>query len=114
MYRGAIFLDAVTGLIYTFAVPRTAPGIGLSLPNGESCNASFQETSMAKINFTLKNITNEIKKAEEKLRAIRGKVAKADQKKINLELRGLRECNKIIRTFCRPFGQVFTTKSQKK
>ena len=44
---------------------------------------------MANISFTLKGITKEIKKAEKKLRAIRGKVAAADQKKIDLELRGL-------------------------
>jgi len=78
LHRGAIFLDAASGVNYTFAVPRTAPGIGLSLPNGETCDASFQEISMAKINFMLKNITGEITKAEKKLRAIRGKVATAD------------------------------------
>jgi uncharacterized coiled-coil protein SlyX len=114
---GSIFLDAVAGLNYTFAVPRTAPGIGLSLPNGESCDLSFQELSMAKINFTLKNITKEITKAEKKLLTIREKVAKADQKKIDLELRGLRECSRIVKNFCRPlllYGQAFTTKSKKK
>jgi uncharacterized coiled-coil protein SlyX len=107
----------VASLDYTFAVPRTAPGIGLSLPNGESCDASFQEIRMAKINFTLKNITKEIKKAEKKLRAIRGKVATADQKKIDLELRGLVECGRIVQHFCRPllhYGQAFTAKSKKK
>ncbi len=68
---------------------------------------------MAKINFTLKNVTREIAKAEKKLRAIRGKVAKADQKKIELELRGLEQCRKVVKNFCRPlvhYGQTFTAK----
>jgi len=71
---------------------------------------------MAKISFTLKNITKEITKAEKKLRAIRGKVAAAEQKKIDLELRGLVECSKIVKHFCRPlmhYGQTFTAKSKK-
>jgi hypothetical protein len=117
MIGQAIFLDDMAGLNYTLAVPRTAPGVGLSLPNGESCNAPFQETSMAKINFTLKNITKEITKAEKKLRTIRGKVATADQKKIDLELRGLEQCRKTVKNFCRPlvhYGQAFTAKSKKK
>jgi Mg2+ and Co2+ transporter CorA len=70
---------------------------------------------MAKISFTLKNITREITKAEKKLRAIRGKVAQADQKKIDLELRGLQKCRKIVTYFCRPlvhYGQTFKTKSK--
>ena len=41
---------------------------------------------MAKISFTLKNITREIEKAEKKLSAIRKKVVKADQHKIDLQL----------------------------
>jgi hypothetical protein len=72
---------------------------------------------MAKINFTLKNITKEITKAEKELRAIRGKVAKADRKKIDLELRGLAKCRIIVKNFCRPlvlYGQAFTTKPKKK
>jgi hypothetical protein len=72
---------------------------------------------MAKINFTLKNITREIAKAEKKLRAIRGKVAKADQKKIELELRELAKCKKTVTFFCRPlvhYGQTFTAKSKEK
>jgi hypothetical protein len=70
---------------------------------------------MAKINFTLKNITREITKAEKKLRAMRGKVVKPDQKKIELELRGLEQCSKIIKQFCRPlvhYGQSFRSKSK--
>jgi hypothetical protein len=72
---------------------------------------------MAKINFTLKNITREITKAEKKLRAIRGKIAKADQKKIDLELRGLAKCREIVAFFCRPlvhYGQTFSAKPKKK
>ncbi len=72
---------------------------------------------MAKISFTLKNITREIEKAEKKLRAIRGKVVTADQQKIDLELRGLEQCHRIVKNFCRPpmhYGQTFTTKSKKK
>jgi hypothetical protein len=72
---------------------------------------------MAKINFTLKNITKEITKAEKKLRAMRGTVAAADQKKIALELRGLARCSKIVKHFCRPlvhYGQTFAAKSKKK
>jgi uncharacterized coiled-coil protein SlyX len=114
---GAIFLDAVAGVNYTFAVPRRAPGTGLSLPNGEDCRSSLQEIGMANINFTLKNITKEIKKAEQKLRAIRAKVSPADQKKIDLELRGLSECSREIQHFCRPlvhYGQTFRAKPKKK
>ena len=72
---------------------------------------------MAKISFTLKNITKEIKNSEKKLRAIRGKVAAADQKKIDLELRRLVECGKEIQQFCRPlvhYAQTFRTKPKKK
>jgi hypothetical protein len=70
---------------------------------------------MAKISFTLKGITKEIRKAEKRLRAIRGTVAKADQKKIDLELRGLQQCNRIIQPYCRPlahYAQSFNTKSK--
>jgi hypothetical protein len=71
---------------------------------------------MAKVNFTLKSITKEITKAEKKLRAIRGKVAAADRKKIDLELRDLARCGKLVKHFCRPllhYGQTFTAKSKK-
>lgn len=70
---------------------------------------------MAKIHFTLKNVTKEIAKAQKKLRAIRGKVSKADQKKIDLNLRALKKSYGIIGIVCRPptmFGQTFTTKSK--
>jgi hypothetical protein len=72
---------------------------------------------MAKINFTLKNITKEIKKSEKKLREIRRRAAPAEQKRINLELRGLVRCHRLIEQFCRPlvhYAQSFTTKSKKK
>lgn len=69
---------------------------------------------MAKIHFTLKNITKEIQKAEKKLRALRSKVTKADQKRIDLNLRSLKKSYGIIGVVCRPpethFGQTFTTK----
>ena len=70
---------------------------------------------MAKISFTLKNITREIEKSEKKLSAIRKKVAKADQGKIDLQLRGLKKCHTTVKNFCRPstaYGQTFTTKSK--
>ena len=70
---------------------------------------------MAKISFTLKKITREIEKAEKKLRALRGKVVKADVKKIELNLRGLKEAHKIIARICPPifhYGQYFQSKSK--
>jgi hypothetical protein len=69
---------------------------------------------MAKINFTLKNVTKEIHKAEKKLRALRGQVTPEDQKKIDLNLRALKKSYGIIGVVCRPptlFGQTFTKKS---
>jgi hypothetical protein len=72
---------------------------------------------MANISFTLKGVTKEIRKAEKKLRAIRGKVVKADQKKIDLNLRSLKKSFGIIGVVCRPptlFGQTFRTKPKKK
>jgi hypothetical protein len=68
---------------------------------------------MAKIKFTLKGVTNEIRKAEKKLRSIRSKVTEADRKKIDLNLRSLKKSYGIIGIVCRPptqFGQTFTTK----
>ncbi len=70
---------------------------------------------MAKISFTLKNITKEIEKSAKKLGAIRKKVVKADQRKIDLQLRGLKRCHSTVKHFCRPataYGQTFTTKSK--
>jgi len=69
---------------------------------------------MAKISFTLKNITRDIEKAEKKLRALRPKVDKADVKKIDLTLRGLKEARAILVHICPPifhYGQYFRTKS---
>jgi len=69
---------------------------------------------MAKIRFTLKNIDREIRKAQKKLRAIRGKVIKSDQKRIDLNLRTLQKLSRFHHQ-CRPptdFGQTFTTKSK--
>jgi hypothetical protein len=68
---------------------------------------------MAKINFTLKNITKEIEKSEKKLSAIRKKVVKADQSKIDLQLRKLKQVHNTVKQFCRPlvhYGHTFTTK----
>jgi len=70
---------------------------------------------MAKISFTLKNITKEIEKSEKKLKAIRKKVVEADQRKIDLQLRGLEQCHKKVAFYCRPlvhYGQWFNTKSK--
>jgi hypothetical protein len=68
---------------------------------------------VANIRFTLKGVTKEIRKAEKKLRAIRGKVTKADQKRIDLNLRSLKKSYGIVGIVCRPptqFGQTFTIK----
>jgi Mg2+ and Co2+ transporter CorA len=70
---------------------------------------------MAKISFTLKNITKEIEKSEKKLNAIRKKVVKTDQSKIDLQLRALKQCHRTVKNFCRPttlFAQSFTSKSK--
>jgi hypothetical protein len=115
MRRGAIFLDAVAGVNYTFAVPRTAPGIGLSLPIHERRSSSLKENLMAKISFSLKKITRDIEKAEKKLRALRSKVVKADVKKIELNLRGLKDARAILVHICPPifhYGQFFRSKSK--
>jgi hypothetical protein len=68
---------------------------------------------MAKISFTLKHITKEIAKAQKKLRALRGKVVKEDQKKIDLNLRALERGHGIIAHVCRPptaYAQTFNAK----
>lgn len=70
---------------------------------------------MAEIRFTLKSITKEIEKAEKKLRALRGKVVKADVRKIDLNLRSLKKALGLIGIVCRPaahFGQSFRSKSK--
>ncbi|MFY9802103.1 MAG: hypothetical protein WA211_14300 [Candidatus Acidiferrales bacterium] len=75
---------------------------------------------MAKINFTLHGVAAEIRRAEKKLRALRSKVSKADQKKIDLDLRALEKSYRCIRIICPPrpindlplFGQRFTTKAK--
>lgn len=70
---------------------------------------------MAKIKFTLHGVAREIRKAEKKLRAIRPKVSKGEEKKIDLELRVLQESYRLLRLQCPPgrrpptFGQWFTT-----
>ena len=69
-----------------------------------------------KISFTLKGISKEIARAEKKLRSIRLKVSKADQKKIDLDLGALKKSYRMIRILCPPtrihtqppYGQWFT------
>jgi hypothetical protein len=75
-----------------------------------------REAKMAKVKFTLHGVAAEIRKAEKKLRSIRSKVSKADQKKIDLDLRVLEKSYRQIRILCparrqiRPlFGQWFAT-----
>jgi hypothetical protein len=73
---------------------------------------------MAKIAFSLHPITAAIRRAEKKLRAIRPKVSKADQKKIDLNLRMLGKSHHLLRIPCPkvkagqvhppPYGQWFT------
>jgi len=74
---------------------------------------------MAKIAFSLHPITNAIRRAEKKLRAIRPKVSKAERKKIDLNLRMLEKSYRLLRFPCPkvnarhipppPYGQWFTT-----
>jgi hypothetical protein len=72
---------------------------------------------MAKIKFSLHSIAEDIREAEKKLRSIRSKVSKADQKKIDLDLRALKKSYRLIRILCPPtriqtrppYGQWFTT-----
>jgi hypothetical protein len=74
---------------------------------------------MAKIAFSLHPITTAIQTAEKKLRTIRPKVSKADQKKIDLNLRMLEKSFRLLRFPCPkvkpahihppPYGQWFTT-----
>ena len=73
---------------------------------------------MAKIAFSVHPITSAIRRAEKKLRAIRPKVSKAEQKEIDLNLRMLEKSYRLLRFPCTkvktreiqlPFGQWFTT-----
>ena len=71
---------------------------------------------MAKIKFSLHPIAADIRRAQKKLRELRPKVTKADQKKIDLNLRVLEKSYKLIEFPCPkkrapqvpPFGQTFT------
>jgi hypothetical protein len=103
------------GVNYTFAVSRTRSVVGPSLLTNEGRSPLLEENRMAKISFTLKNITRDIEKAEKKLRALRRKVDKADVKKIDLNLRGLKEARAILAHICPPifhYGQYFRSKSK--
>lgn len=72
---------------------------------------------MAKIGFSLHPVAASIRAAEKKLRLLRPKVSKADQKKIDVNLRALEKSYRLIRFQCPPrrlrehplFGQWFTT-----
>jgi hypothetical protein len=72
---------------------------------------------MAKVAFSVHPITTAIRRAEKKLRAIRPKVSKAEQKKIDLNLRMLKKSYRLLRFPCPkgkvreigPYGQWFTT-----
>jgi hypothetical protein len=112
----AIFLDAVFRLNYTHAGLARTSRNRPEPSNKENFDAPGKGNNMAKISFTLKSVTKEIEKAEKKLRAIRSKVTKADQKKIDLNLRSLKRGHGIIAHICRPptmYGQSFTTKPNK-
>ncbi|MFZ3332524.1 MAG: hypothetical protein WA197_17950 [Candidatus Acidiferrales bacterium] len=75
---------------------------------------------MAKIGFSLHPVATAIRRAEEKLRSLRPEVSKADQKKIDLNLRALERSYRLIIRQCPPrklqppplFGQWFTTKAK--
>jgi hypothetical protein len=103
----------VVGFNYTFAVSQTISVVGPSLLTNGGRSPLFEENSMAKISFTLKKITKEIERAEKKLRALRRKVDKADVKKINLNLRALKEARAVLAHVCPPifhYGQYFQSK----
>ena len=72
---------------------------------------------MAKVAFSVHPITSAIRRAEKKLRSIRPRVSKAEQKKIDLNLRTLEKSYRLLRFPCPkvkarqfevPFGQWFT------
>jgi hypothetical protein len=73
---------------------------------------------MAKIAYSVHYIAKAIQRAEKKLRRIRPEVSKADQKKIDLNLRMLRKSYHFLEFPCpkfksgpiKPFGQWFITK----
>jgi len=53
-----------------------------------------------KVQVSVRSIRNEISKVEGKLRALRSRVGKADKKKIDLELRLLRNAKAVIPNYC--------------
>lgn len=75
---------------------------------------------MVKIGFSLHPVAEAIRRAEKRLRSLRPKVSKADQKKIDLNLRALEKSYHLIRVICPPvpirtrplFGQWFATKAK--
>jgi hypothetical protein len=73
---------------------------------------------MAKISFSLHPVAAVIRRAQKQLRSLRAKVSKADQKKIDMNLRALEKSYRLIRIQCHRrrlpehpplFGQWFTT-----
>ena len=64
--------------------------------------------------ISLHAIVREIRKVEKQLRAMRSKVARADQKIIDLELRSLKRGTAILVKRCKdltvPFGHAFKAK----
>jgi hypothetical protein len=62
---------------------------------------------MAEMKVTMHSVTREIEKVQKKLKSIRSRVSKADQKKIDLQLRKLETCGNNVKNFCRPPAQGF-------
>src|ERR1700678_746383 len=62
---------------------------------------------MAEMKVTLHSVTREIIKVQKKLKSIRPRVSKENQKKIDLELRSLQQCGETVKQFCRPLSQGF-------
>ena len=62
---------------------------------------------MAEMKVTMHSVTREIEKVQKKLKSIRSRVSKTDQKKIDLQLRKLEICGNNVKNFCRPPAQGF-------
>jgi hypothetical protein len=63
--------------------------------------------AMAEMKVTMHSVTREIEKVQKKLKSIRSRVSKTDQKKIDLQLRKLETCGNNVKNFCRPPAQGF-------
>ncbi len=53
-----------------------------------------------KVNVRFSPIATQIKKVEKKLKSIRARVSDTDQRAIDLELRDLKRCQKMLNAFC--------------